>query len=110
MNLTLTVGIIGSLAGVAAGLAGTYLAIVSADGPKERAFMVRGALVCWAAVVLVLASRLFLPLEWPVISLLGAIALRPAITWWSDRQVEIRHAERARRVRAAAGGRDSRSL
>ena len=72
--------------------------------------MVRGALVCWAAVVLVLASRVLLPWEWPVMSILAAIALRPAITWWSDRQVEIRQAERARRVRAPAAGRNSSSL
>jgi hypothetical protein len=72
--------------------------------------MLRGALVCWAAVVLVLASRLFLPIEWPVVSILGAIALRPAITWWGDRQVEIRHAERARRVRATTAERKSSPL
>lgn len=103
MNFVLIVATIGSLAGLLAGLGGTYLAIVSADGPRERAFMVRGALICWGAVVLVLAARLFLPIEWPVVSILGAIALRPAITWWSERQVEIRHAERARRVQATGG-------
>jgi len=70
---------------------------------------VRGAWVCWGAVGLVVASRLLLPTLWPLFAIIGALILRPAIGWWSDRQVEIRQAERAHRVRAAgAGGRPHR--
>ena len=71
--------------------------------------MVRGAWVCWGAVGLVLASRLLVPALWPLMAIGGALILRPAIGWWSDRQVEIRQAERASRVRAAgASGRTHR--
>jgi hypothetical protein len=110
MNLTFTVGIIGSLIGLVAGLAGTYLAIVSSVGPREKSFMVRAALVCWAAVAAVLAARFFVPgpLPVPVWPLLGIICLWPALRWWSDRQVEIREAEQAQRLRSLATERPSR--
>lgn len=110
MNLAFMVGVLGSLTGAAAGLAGTYLAIVSAAGPKEKAFMVRCAVVCWGAVVLVVAARFFLPVFWPVVTVGGVLVLRPALWWWSDRQVEIRHAERVRQLRGAVVDQESSLL
>jgi hypothetical protein len=98
MNLAIAVGIIGSLTGLAAGLAGTYLAIASSVGPREKSFMVRGAFVCWAAVALVVASRFLFPAPVPILPLLGTLLLFPALRWWSERQVEIRELERAERV------------
>jgi hypothetical protein len=98
MNLAITVGIIGSLTGLAAGLAGTYLAVASSVGPREKTFMVRGALVCWVGVGLLVAARFLLPGPVPIMPLLGTLLLFPALRWWSERQVEIREAEREERV------------
>jgi len=110
MNLGLILGLTGSLIGIAAGLAGTYLAIASTDGPRERVFMVRGATVCWLAVGAVLSARFFLPLAWPMVTVAGLAALRPALRWWSDRQAEIRVDERAEQRRTPVADRESSLL
>jgi gas vesicle protein len=60
MNPGLIGGIIGSLVGIASGLVGTYFSIRNTNGPRERAFMVWSAVVCWFGVSVFLVV-LFLP-------------------------------------------------
>lgn len=102
MNLTFVVGIMGTLAGLIAGWAGTYLAISSATGPKERAFMVRAAGVCWGLVAVVLGLRFLLPGLWPWVPLAGLIVIPVALRKWGDRQATIRAEERTTAIRAKA--------
>lgn len=111
MNLLLLIGLVGCFLGAAGGLAGTYLAITSADGPRERAFMVRAAWLCWAAVGAYLAALFFVPGEWPLIWLACAIALPIGLRQWSRRQREIRLTEQRQvlsRVRRARVEPDTR--
>ena len=46
------VGIIGGIIGILGGILGTALAIVSTQGPKERAFVVKVAAIVWLVVSL----------------------------------------------------------
>ena len=46
------VGIIGGIIGILGGILGTALAIVSTQGPKERAFVVKAAAIVWLVVSL----------------------------------------------------------
>lgn len=61
MNPGLVGGIVGSLLGVAGGLIGTYFSIKNTNGPRERAFMIRSAMVCWIGVSVFLAGMFLVP-------------------------------------------------
>jgi Ca2+/Na+ antiporter len=54
-------GIVGSLLGLAGGIIGTYFSIKNTKGPRERAFMVKSAVVCWVAILVFLTLLLALP-------------------------------------------------
>lgn len=54
-------GIAGGVIGLAGGVVGTYSSIKNTNGPRERAFVVKSAVVCWIAVLLFLALLLSLP-------------------------------------------------
>ncbi|RME96253.1 MAG: hypothetical protein D6766_01215 [Verrucomicrobia bacterium] len=54
-------GIAGGFIGVAGGLIGTYFSIKNTNGPRERAFVVRSATVCWVAVLVFLGLLFALP-------------------------------------------------
>jgi Ca2+/Na+ antiporter len=51
MNAGWIGGIVGSLVGIAGGIFGTYCGIKNTHGPRERAFMIKGAIICWAYVL-----------------------------------------------------------
>jgi Ca2+/Na+ antiporter len=61
MNPGLIGGILGSVIGIAGGLFGTYCSIKNTNGPRERAFMIKGAVICWVAMLVFLALQLVLP-------------------------------------------------
>jgi hypothetical protein len=107
MNISLLGGIIGCLIGIVCGLAGTYLAVESAIGPRERSFMIRAACVCWGAVTVFLASMVLVPTHWPFFWIPSAFLLAPAIRYWNARQVEIRQWEQAQTAVEADPGRQS---
>lgn len=54
-------GIAGGIIGVAGGLVGTYFSIRNTDGPLERAFMIKSALVGWVALLIFLGLLFALP-------------------------------------------------
>ncbi len=54
-------GWIGAIVGVAGGLFGTYCGIKNTNGPRERAFMIKGAIVCWVYVLCYFLLIVFLP-------------------------------------------------
>jgi hypothetical protein len=57
-------GIAGGVIGVMGGLIGTYVSVKNTHGPKERAFVVRAAVVCWLFVTAFLLT-LGAPRLWP---------------------------------------------
>ncbi len=74
--------IIGTLLGFAGGAFGTWCTLRSAQGPRERAFLVRASIVIWIAVLGFLAAVLFLPapykhLIWApyILGLMGGVRL-----------------------------------
>lgn len=54
-------GILGCVIGLAGGIFGTCCGIKNTQGPRERAFMVKASVVCWAAVILFLGLMFALP-------------------------------------------------
>ncbi len=54
-------GILGGLFGLAGGVFGTYCSIKNTNGPRERAFMIKAAVVCWIFVLAFLAALLLIP-------------------------------------------------
>lgn len=54
-------GIVGSLVGIAGGLFGTYCSIRNTNGPRERAFMIKASIICWAYVLGYLLLLIVLP-------------------------------------------------
>lgn len=95
MNVMSVLGICGSVAGLIGGLAGTYLAVQSACGPREQSFMRRGAVLCWLGVILYFVAMAVLPGLRPVICAVTALALPVGLRMWSRRQREVRAWERA---------------
>ena len=72
-------GIVGGVGGVMGGIIGTYFSIKNANGPKERAFMIRAAAVCWLGVSAFLACLLLLPMYW---RLLLWVVYLPLLFWF----------------------------
>jgi hypothetical protein len=52
---------LGCVLGLAGGIVGTYFSIKRTNGPRERAFMIRSAVVCWVAILIFLGLLLALP-------------------------------------------------
>ena len=87
-------GIVGGLLGLAGGIIGTYFSIKNTNGPRERAFMVRAAAVCWVAILVFLALLLTLPnpYRW-LLWIPYGILLPLAIIYGNRRQQAIRQEE-----------------
>lgn len=89
-TLGLVGGLAGSAIGVIGGMAGMYFSIKNTHGPRERAFVIRGAVFAAIAVTLFLALMFLLPephrhLLW----IPYGIALSVGIVYSNKRQREI---------------------
>jgi hypothetical protein len=89
-------GLVGSLIGVIGGLIGTYCSIKNTNGPRERAFVIRAALICWALVLFFVAGGIFLP-GWTKLLIIPPYVLLMSlgIPAWNRRQAQIRLQEAA---------------
>ena len=61
MDAGLIGGIVGSFLGVIGGLIGTWFSIKNTNSPRERAFMVKMAIIAWIAITIFLLLLLTLP-------------------------------------------------
>jgi hypothetical protein len=61
MDLGMVGGIVGGVLGLAGGVIGTYASIKNSDGPRERQFIVRVAVVAWLAITLFVGLLFVLP-------------------------------------------------
>jgi len=88
----------GCSVGLAGGLIGTYFSIKNTRGPRERAFVVRAAVVCWLLVLVFLAGMLLLP-DWyrHLLWVPYTILLIAGIRSWNRRQEQIRQEEAGER-------------
>lgn len=84
-------GIAGGVVGVMGGIVGTYFSIKNTKGPKERAFAIRAAALCWLGGSAFLACVFLLPPYW---RLLLWVVYLPSLFWFSswanDRQAGAR--------------------
>jgi hypothetical protein len=72
-------GIAGGVVGVMGGIVGTYFSIKNTNGPKERAFAIRAAALCWLGISAFLACLFMVPVQWRV--LLWVVYL-PGLFWF----------------------------
>ena len=96
MNTGLVGAIVGSVFGIAGGLIGTYFSIKNTNGPRERAFMIRSAIVCWIGVGGLLAVMFFVPQARPWIWIPYGILLPVGIPYLNRKQMAIQREERTR--------------
>ena len=54
-------GILGGILGCIGGIVGTYFSIKNTNGPNEKAFMIKGAIIGWIGIILFLALMFILP-------------------------------------------------
>ncbi len=86
--------IVGSALGLLGGAVGTWFSIRNTHGPKERAFVVRAAVVAWAAVTVFLAAMLLLPTPYRFLLWIPYAVLLPlGIRKWNREQARIRDEE-----------------
>lgn len=84
----------GSALGVLGGVAGTYFTIRNTNGPRERAFVVRGTIVLWLALAAFGAALWVTPMPYRALLWLPyAVALPLAILAWNRWQETIRREE-----------------
>lgn len=96
VNAGLIGGIIGGLLGLLGGAAGTYFSIRNTSGPRERAFMIRVAIVAWIVITAFLIGLLMLPPPFNFLLWVPyGIALPLGIVWCNRRQRTIRTEEAA---------------
>lgn len=93
-SLILAGAIGGSALGVLGGLVGTYYSVRNTDGPRERAFVVRSAFVCWMVIAGFLLALWLTPTPFRFLLWVPyAIALPLAIRGWNRKQEKIRREE-----------------
>ncbi len=86
-------GIAGGVLGVMGGIVGTYFSIKNTNGPKERAFMVRAAILCWLGISVFLVCLFLLPLLW---RLLLWLIYTPSLFWfirWANQRQALARVE-----------------
>jgi uncharacterized membrane protein YfcA len=98
-------GILGGLLGLAGGVFGTCVSIRNTQGPRERAFMLRAAVVVWIGL-LAFAGLLFgLPDPYRWFAWIPYSILLPlGITYGNRKQQAIRDAEAREAGGAGAAG------
>jgi Ca2+/Na+ antiporter len=87
-------GILGGVIGVMGGVIGTYFTIKNTKGPRERAFVVKGSIVCWLFVIGFIAGMWLIP-QWYSLLLVVpyVIVLVLGIRKWNQTQLRIRQEE-----------------
>lgn len=86
-------GIVGGAIGLMGGALGTYASIRNTRTPRERAFVVRAAMVCWVAVTALIAALVLLPGAKVWLWLAYGLALPLAVRYWNRRQAQISREE-----------------
>jgi len=98
-------GIAGCAVGLAGGIIGTYCSIRNTNGPLERSFMIKSAVVCWAGIAIFLGALLALPgpYRW-FVWIPYSILLPLGITSANRKQQAIRREESRNRQTDGCGG------
>lgn len=96
MDQGVVVGVIGGVLGLLGGVVGTYFSIKNTSGPRERAFMIRVAIVAWVVITAFVLGLFALPQPFNLLLWVPyGIALPLGILWCNRRQRRIRAEEAA---------------
>ena len=88
--------IVGCVIGLIGGMIGTHMSIKNTNGPKERAFMIRGAVWFWIGAIVFLTLLLTIPRPYNFLVWLPyGIALPLAIITINKKQARLRQEEKA---------------
>lgn len=88
-------GIIGGVIGILGGLLGTYCSIKNTNGPKEKAFMIKCAIIAWVAIIIFLLLLFYLPKPYNFLAWIPyGILLPTAIVKLNKKQQQIREEEK----------------
>ena len=91
-------GWIGGIVGVAGGIFGTYCSIRNTNGPRERAFMIRAAAICWVGILIFVVLVFVLPHPYRLLMWIPYGILLPlGIVTGNRMQQRIRQEEAAER-------------
>ena len=93
MNPGIIGGIVGTVIGVIGGLIGTYFGIKNTNGPRERAFVICAAIVCWVGVGGLLSVIVLLPRARLWVWIPYCILLPLGIRYGNRKQMAIRRQE-----------------
>ncbi|MCK4905627.1 hypothetical protein KAS42_05270 [bacterium] len=95
MNSGLIGGILGAIIGTIGGAVGTFFSIKNTNGPKEKAFMIKCAVVGWIVIIVFLLLLLFLPKPYNYLLWIPyGIALPLSIIYLNKKQNSIREMEK----------------
>ncbi|MDD2237922.1 MAG: hypothetical protein PHG65_12020 [Kiritimatiellae bacterium] len=87
-------GIAGGVLGLAGGIIGTYFSVKNTNGPLERSFMIKSAVVCWIAVLIFLGLLVGLPNPYRYFAWIPYSILLPlGIMYGNRRQQAIKQQE-----------------
>ena len=87
-------GVLGGVLGTLGGVIGTYFSIKNTNGPKERSFMVKFAVVGWITLIIFLVLMLLLPNPYRFLLWIPfGIVLPLGIRYGNGKQQEIRKHE-----------------
>jgi hypothetical protein len=90
-------GIAGTVLGVIGGAVGTYFSVTRTNGPRERAFVVKAAIVTWLLVIAFLLGLILLPRPYNFLLWIPyGIGIGLGIRWWNRHQFRIRTEEAGR--------------
>ncbi len=96
-------GVVGSVVGIAGGIVGTWFCITRTEGPRERAFVIRAAAVCWFAGLVLLALLFLLPDPWQWLLWIPYAILLPLGVRYANRQQQRIRLEESREKAARTG-------
>ena len=85
--------LVGAIVGVAVGLIATYFSIKKTNGPRERVFMVRSAIVFWISIGVFIVTMFLLPQARFWLWIPYCILLRLGIRYGNKKQMAIRREE-----------------
>ncbi len=97
-------GIAGCVIGLVGGIIGTYFSIKRTNGPLERSFMIKSAIVCWIAILIFLGMLLCLPNSYRWFMWIPYSILLPlGIVFGNRKQQAIRQQESQNKMDAGDG-------
>ncbi|MGH7950619.1 MAG: protein kinase domain-containing protein [Limisphaerales bacterium] len=91
-------GVIGGIIGILGGVVGTYFALKSAKSPRERAFVIRASIICWAFVLAFVLGMWLIPGFYKILLIpIYFVGLVSGILIWIKKLTQI-HLEESKSV------------